>query len=216
MERFRSFPVWVCVAISCAIVCASLTGCGMLAVAIQSIRPNDIPAKFKGLEEKRVVVVCRPVIELQFSGQNVPPELAHEVAMRLGKGVKKIKLVDEREVSEWLDENTWHNFVEVGKAMKADAVVGIDLEQFQLHQGPTLLQGQASLNVVVIDVRDGGKKVFNEHIPSMYPNHTPIPTSERSESEFRHQFVCVIAEQISRNFYPHDSQADFARDADLQ
>ncbi|MCC7085504.1 MAG: hypothetical protein IT427_10905 [Pirellulales bacterium] len=216
MERFRSLPVWGCVALLCALACGSLTGCGALALAINTIRPNDIPAQFKGLENKRVVVVCRPVVELQFSGPNVPRELSRQVAMRLEKGVKKIKLVDEREIAEWVDENNWHSYIEVGKAMKADMVVGIDLEQFQLHQGPTLLQGQAAVNLAVIDVNDGGNRVFTQQIPSTFPNHTPIPISERLESDFRRQFLGVLAEQISRNFYPHDSHADFAGDANLQ
>jgi hypothetical protein len=215
MDRFRLVPVWILVALGCAAVCAPLAGCGMVAVLAHAVMPNDIPAKFKGLEEKRVVVVCRPVVELKYSGARVPQELAQSVSQRLAKRVKKIKLVDDSEVEEWTDENDWHNFAEVGKAMKADIVVGIDLEQFQLHQGPTLLQGEAMLSVVVIDVHDGSKTVFSAQFPSKFPPHTPIPTSERTEQQFRHQFVQVLAEQVSRNFYPHDSRADFAGDADL-
>jgi hypothetical protein len=216
MDRFRLVPVWILVALGCVAVCVPLAGCGMVAVLAHAVNPNDIPAKFKGLEEKRVVVVCRPVVELQFSGARVPQELSQSVAQRLATRVKKINLVDADEVAEWTDENDWSSFAEVGKALKADMVVGIDLTKFQLHQGPTLLQGEAMLDVVVVDVQNGSKTVFSEEFPSRFPPHTPIPTSERTEQQFRHQFVQVLAEQVSRNFYAHDSRADFAGDADLQ
>lgn len=218
MDRFRFVRARLLFTISglALIACVSLAGCNWLSVAMYAINPNDIPAKFKGLQEKRVVVVCRPVVELQFSDSAVPTELAHQVQMRLKKRVKKIDLVDENEVAEWVDENTWHNFSEVGKALKADLVIGIDLEQFQLHQGPTLFQGQAGLNVVVIDVKDGCKQVFNQPMSRVrYPPHTPIPETEKSEAEFRYQFINVLAEQIGRNFYAHESRVDFASDAGL-
>lgn len=215
MDRFRLVPVWIFVAFSCAAVCVPLAGCGMVAVLAHAMIPNDIPAKYKGLEEKRVVVVCRPVVELQFSNARVPQELSEAVAQRLSKRVKKIKLVDADEVAEFTDQNDWHNFSEVGKALKADMVIGIDMTKFQLQQGPTLLQGEAMLDVVVIDIHDGSKTVFSDQLPSRFPPHTPIPTSERLETEFRRQFIQVLAEQVSRNFYSHDSRADFAGDADL-
>jgi hypothetical protein len=218
MDRFRSFRASFLVAFSCAaVVCVSLSGCNWLSVLAYVVNPNDIAAKFKGLEEKRVVVVCRPVVELQFSDSGVPRDLTHAVSALLHNKVRKINLVDEREVAEWVDENTWHNFSEVGKAMKADMVVGIDLEQFQLHQGPTLFQGEAMLNIVVVDMNDGGRQVFAQPLSRIrFPPHTPIPASEKSEAEFRRQFISVLAEQIGRNFYAHESRVDFASDANLQ
>jgi hypothetical protein len=218
MDRFRFVRARFCVSVlgAALAICMPLAGCNWLSVALYAINPNDIPANFKGLAEKRVVVVCRPVVELQFSDSVVPSELTHLVSQRLKQRVKKIDLVDEDEVAEWVDENTWHNFAEVGKAMKADMVIGIDLEQFQLHQGPTLFQGEAALNVVVIDVKDGGKQIFNQPLSRVrYPPHTPIPASEKSEPEFRRQFISVLAEQIGRNFYAHESRVDFASDAGL-
>jgi hypothetical protein len=218
MDRFRFIRARFFVAISCVAfaACVSLAGCNWLSVALYAVNPNDIPAKFKGLQEKRVVVVCRPVVELQFADSVVPSELSHQVWMRLKKRVKKIELVDESEVAEWVDENSWHSFAEVGKALKADMVVGIDLEQFQLHQGPTLFQGEAMLNVVVVDVKEGNNPVFSEPLSRVrYPPHTPISASEKSEPEFRRQFISVLAEQIGRNFYAHESRVDFASDAGL-
>jgi hypothetical protein len=193
------------------------TGCGWLSVAMYNMNPDDTPAEFKDLQEKRVVVVCRPVVELQFADSTVPRDLVQQVGERLTKKVRKIKVVDESEVSEWTDENSWQKFTEVGKALKADMVVGIELERFSLQQGPTLLQGNAAMRVVVYDMKEGGKQVFEKTMPRvLFPPNTPIPSAEKSEAEFRRQFLGVLAEQIGRQFYSHDSLEDFGVDANLQ
>jgi hypothetical protein len=192
-------------------------GCGWLSVALYNMNPDDTPAEFNELQEKRVAVVCRPVVELQFADSTVPRDLVRQVGERLTKKVKKIKVVDEREVSEWTDENSWQKFTEVGKALKADMVVGIELERFSLQQGPTLLQGNAAMRVVVYDMQNGGKQVFEKTMPRvLFPPNTPIPSAEKSEAEFRRQFLAVLAEQIGRYFYSHDSLEDFGVDANLQ
>ena len=43
--------------------------------------------------------------------------------------------VDQRKIAKWTDENTWEEYSEVGKALKADMVVGIDLEGFSFSKG---------------------------------------------------------------------------------
>jgi hypothetical protein len=192
-------------------------GCGWLSVAMYNMNPDDTPAEFNNLQEKRVAVVCRPVVELQFADSTVPRDLVRQVGEKLTKKVKKIKIVDESEVSEWTDENSWQKFTEVGKALKADLVVGIELERFSLQQGPTLLQGNAAMRVVVYDMENGGKQVFEKTMPRvLFPPNTPIPSAEKSEAEFRRQFLGVLAEQIGRYFYSHDSLEDFGVDANLQ
>jgi hypothetical protein len=192
------------------------SGCGWMSVVLYNMNPDDTPAEFKDLADKRVAIVCRPVVELQFSDSTVPRDLTREVGSLLTEKVHKIKIVDEREVSEWTDENAWQKFTEVGKALKADIVVGIELERFSLQQGPTLFQGNASLRLVVYDMQNGGRQVYDKSLPRvMYPPNTPIPSADKSEAEFRRQFLGVLAEQIARRFYAHDSREDFAVDANL-
>jgi hypothetical protein len=192
------------------------SGCGWMSVVLYNMNPDDTPAEFKDLADKRVAIVCRPVVELQFSDSTVPRDLTREVGSLLTDKVHKIKIVDEREVSEWTDENTWQKFTEVGKALKADIVVGIELERFSLQQGPTLFQGNASLRLVVYDMQNGGRQVYDKALPRvLYPPNTPIPSADKSEAEFRRQFLGVLAEQIARRFYAHDSREDFAVDANL-
>ena len=194
----------------------SPTGCGYLSVMMYNMNPDDTPRISNGLQDKRVVVVCRPVVELQFADSSVPRELMRQVSMKLHK-VRKIHMVDEREVARWMDENGWKKFTEIGKAVNADLVIGVELNRFSLEQGPTLLQGNADVRVTVYDMADGGKQVYEKSLPRvLYPPNTPIPSAEKSEAEFRRQFITVLAEQIGRQFYSHDSMSDFGIDANLQ
>jgi hypothetical protein len=216
MDRIRSRAAFLFVGLMSLVLLAAPCGCGWLALAMYAVQPDDVPAKFKDLQEKRVVVVCRPVVELQFTDSTVPRDLTRQVGALMKAKVRKIDLVDEREVSEWADENTWQRFTEVGKALKADMVVGIELESFSLQQGPTLFQGHANVRVVVHDMQNGGRQVYEASLPQVtFPIHTPVPSSEKSESEFRRLFIKVLAEQIGRHFYAHDSRVDFAIDANL-
>src|SRR5262249_5827295 len=73
-------------------------GCGWMSVVMYNMNPDDTPADFEGLQDKRVAVVCRPVAELQFADSTVPRDLVRQVSENLSKKVKKIRVVDEREV----------------------------------------------------------------------------------------------------------------------
>jgi uncharacterized protein YbjQ (UPF0145 family) len=185
-----------------------------LATAMYLLKGTDVDPDYAGLKGKKVAVVCRPVVTLQYRNSNVARDIGQMVTLLLQKKVPKIETIDQRKVAKWTDENTWEEFVEVGKAMKADMVVGIDLESFNLLQGQTLYQGTANATVRVFDCKKGGKMVFEKTLPqSVYPPNTSIPTSERQEVTFRQEFETVLADQIARHFYAHDPYADMAQDA---
>jgi len=176
---------------------------------------TDVEPDFKDLKDKTVAVVCRPLVSLQYRNANVGKDLAQKISLLLEKNLKKkIKLVDQRKVAKWTDENTWEEYSEVGKAMKADMVVGVDLETFSLYQGQTLYQGKANATVRVYDCKKGGKVVYEKTLPqSVYPPNSAVATSERTEPEFRAEFVAVLANQIARHFYSHDAFDDVGQDA---
>lgn len=213
MKRF--FPV-VLTAVCGAVLLAGISGCvNALAGAMYVLRGNEVKPEFEGLKNKRVAIVCRPVIELQYATGNVHSEVARQLGILLKQHVGKIHIIDPEKINEWTDEHEWTEYTEIGEAMDADLVVGIDLEHFSIYQGQTLYQGKAHLAVQVIDMRDDGKVAFQTHMPQLtYPPNTGVPTSEKPEEEFRRQFVAVLADHVGRYFYSHDATADFARDND--
>jgi hypothetical protein len=206
-------------ALMAALMIAALPAIGCqsaLFTAMYLFKGMDVDPDFKELKGKKVAVVCRPMASLTYSNANVGRELAQQITLLLQEQVPKIKTVDQKKIAKWTDENTWEEYTEVGKAMKADMVVAVDLESFGIYQGQTLYQGKANATIRVFDcTKTGrGKVVFHKSIPqAVYPPNAPIPASDRTEPEFRREFVLVLANQIARHFYSHDPHADLGQDA---
>lgn len=199
-----------------AVVAAAAGGCrSAMFTATYLLKGNNVEAEYDGLKEKKVVVVCRPLVDLTYRDSNVAKDLAKEISLLLRDRVPEIEVVDHRKVAEWLDENfEWTEYTEVGEALEADMVVAIDLEDFTLYQGQTLYQGKANAALRVYDCTDPGQPVFEKALPqTLYPPNTGIPTAERPEAEFRREFVRILADQIGRHFYAHDAHSDYALDA---
>ena len=189
------------------------SGCSILPFAAYLVQGLNHPADYDGLKGKKVAVICRPVASLQYQSSSVDRELAEAVSDLLAEHISKIHLVSQDEIEKWEDENNWDDYTEIGKALRADMVVGIDLDQFSLQSGQTLYQGKASIDLAVYDVQRGKRPVYQKMLPQrLYPPNAPIPTSEKSLGEFRQQFVQVLAEQVARHFYDHDATVDFAAD----
>ena len=127
--------------------------------------------------------------------------------------MSKIKLIDQREVFEWADENVWEDYVDIAKALDADMVVGLDLEEFSLFQGQTLYQGKANVRIIVCDVTKGKEPIFEYNLPqTVFPPNGAIP-ADSPEAQFRRQFINYLARRIGVLFYDHDSSVDFASDS---
>jgi hypothetical protein len=215
MDRLRKQPACVFFALVAAASGMTISsGCNLLATAMYIVQGQNTRAEYEGLKGKRVAVVCRPVTSLHFRDSSVSRDLAKQVGLLLQKHVPKVKLVDQREVFEWADENNWEEYVEIGKALEADMVVGLDLEEFSLYQGQALYQGKANLKILVFDVSQGKDPVFEHNVPqTIYPPNAAIPAIEKPEPQFRRQFVEHLAHQIAQYFYDHDATVDFASDS---
>jgi hypothetical protein len=194
---------------------AMIGGCNMLAALGYVAHEDADEAEFAQLVGKRIAVVCRPVEQLQYSDSSAAPDLANTVADLLKKNVKKCQLISSSDVAEWADMHNWNEYAQVGKALKADMVVGIDLEQFSLNEGQTLYKGRGEVHIWVYDMKNGGSRVWDKKVRTVYPPNSAVAASERSEADFRRQYIAVLAEHIARNFYAHDPRADFGSDTNV-
>jgi hypothetical protein len=192
---------------------APAAGCASgLAAAIYLVRGYDVPAKWDGLTGKRVVVVCRAPVSFDFRDSTVAEELARQVGQRLGEKVRKSDVISHEDVAAWTDENVWHEFSEIGRALEADYVVGIELMSYSLHQGQTIFQGKSTYRVQVIDVSNGNVAFEEGPVESTFPPNTGVATLDRTERDFRRQYLGVLADDIGSLFYSHDKHADIAQD----
>jgi hypothetical protein len=173
-----------------------------------------VPPEYPGLEGQRVAIIC---VSDNFSyGNGRESELlARGIGRILSEHVKKIEVIRHDAVADWIDKNNWNelDYREVGKGVKADKVVAIDLAGFRLHDGPTLYSGRASVTVRVLDIKDGGKEAFRRTIPEIkYPANGVYHSSETSEDVFRRSFLQVIAHQSARYFFEYDLAENYTRD----
>lgn len=192
-----------------------VSGCAQaLLTGMYMVKGMDTDPEFPGLKEKKTAVVCRPMVELQYSGSDSAMLLSRALGTRMTQKGKKIHVVDPQKIEKWTDEHEWDEFSEVGKAMKADYVVGIELEEFSLYQGQTIYQGRAQVHVTVHDMTKDGKTVYEKRLDRIvYPPQGGVPTSDKTEEQFRREFTAVVAERIGRCFYPFDHRDDYAMDS---
>jgi hypothetical protein len=194
---------------------AAAPGCGPIATLAWLIHgPEMIPAEFEGLKGKRVAVVCLDANSLSGSGGEADT-VAKAVAISLQKNVSDIHVVRQNEVADWLDNHgdDLTDYRDVGRGVKADMVVGIDLLTFNLHEGQTLLKGRSKVGVKVYDMKKGGELVY-ESAPKeiSWPENGARHVTE-NEANFRTVFIGMLAERVARDFYPVELAQNFGTDA---
>lgn len=215
MDRFfrRSRSRWAALAASLALA-APLVGCTkLLTTVVYLAKGTDTAAECNDLKDKKVVVVCRPLTELTFGCTSAPAELAAEVGRQLKAHLKrKIEIVDPDDLADWTDEHGVDDYVEIGRNLEADMVVGIDMMSFNVLLGQTLLQGKSQVKVAVYDLKQDGEIVFQKSLPQIvFPENHGIPMQEKPEEEFRQQYIRVLADDIGSLFYAHDHFAQYGR-----
>ena len=188
-------------------------GCSMITTVAYLVAPEkDTPAEFKGLRGKHVAVVCKPIVELEFSDASSARELAAMVGSQLSQNVRKARVIEQHEVARWIDENAWVDYPTLGKALDADIVVGIDLVQFRMHEGSTLYRGRATATVRVYDVAEK-RLLFEKRLDDFtFPGDSAVPATDQSEPQFRALFLQVLSSKIARSFHAYDSRTTFAEE----
>lgn len=189
-----------------------LTGCGFLSHLLYWTGGNLKPAIFPGLKDKKVAVVC---FDANASG---PAPETDAVAKAIGAKLtaNDIQVVPHQQVLNWLDKQPENvtDFIEVGKGVNADMVIGVELESFRIHDGSTLLRGRARTAVKVYDLKAGGKLVYETPMQDVvYPENGSRMVSTDNETAFKYLFIDVLSRRISKDFYAYDHAADFAQDA---
>jgi hypothetical protein len=218
MDRSRARIISVHWGVSFLLAAATLvssSGCpAMLATGIYVIQGgNMVPPECEALEGQRVVVMCRPPSSHEYRHAGASRAISKRVSELLVENVKGIDVVNPREVDNWVDESDWGDFRELAEAVRADLVVHVELDTFDLYKGKTLYQGQADVNVTVYDMREKGKIVWERRLGEvLYPMNSGIPAQDKPVQQFEREFVEVASEQIAINFYKHDPNTAFALD----
>lgn len=208
-----------CTRLLLALICTAglLTqpGCvGMAAQLINVIHGNKVKAAYSGLEKKRVAIVCVSN-DSAYGPDTASHLLANALAIRLAHEDLAIELVNQSEIENWLDSN-WDDidYVEIGRAVKADRVLAVEMESYSLHEGSTLYKGRSNQTVRVFDMEKGGNVVFQSgHREFEFPKTHGQPTTSISERQFQSFFINELANDIARYFYDYDFPETVASDS---
>ena len=211
LSRFR-------VVVLVALVVLSSSGCvGLAAQIMYMIHGDKVEARTNCLQKQRVAVVC--VSKSSAYGNGTESEvLARMVNTLLAREVKDIEMVRHTDVSDWIDNNDWDyiDYRAIGKGVKADMLVAIDLSAISYHEGQTLYRGHADYAITVYNMTKGGKVEWSEQQPDFnYPREGGRPSTEMAEPKFKQMFLKILADDIARNFYSYDRILDVASDARL-
>lgn len=200
-----------------ALACLASTGCiqSLLATSIYFWQGgNVVPAECEALEKQRIVVLCRPPASHEYRNAGAARAIGARVSAMLEKNVKGVDVVSPKEVDNWVDEQDWDNFKDLGRAVKATRIVYIELDDFDLYKGTTLYQGTADVAISVYDMENRDKLIWDRRLGQvLFPKNSGIPASDKPVQAFEQQFVEIVSTQIAEHFYKHSPNASYALDA---
>jgi len=189
-------------------------GCGVLANVAYWVKGNALPPKFPGLKDKRVAVVCLDSHSLGGPGGEADA-IARMVNIALAQNVPKITMVRQSEIADWIDNQSQEvtEYTDIGRGVKADMVVGIDLISFNIHEGQTLLRGKANVRVRVYDMSKGGDVVHDEPAREIaWPENGARHVTE-NEANFKTYYIHMLANKIAHDFYAYEASEEVSLDA---
>lgn len=193
-------------------LCGAWCGCTQMAVlgyligGPPSIEPDFDRETGKSLEhpDVTVAVVCYADPKLKLQHPRIDSEVAAAVAYRLI--ANKIKVVQPEAVNAWIDQHReWEQAAEVGKALKANHVIEIELAFFDLYEenSTTLYRGrtEAYINVHEIDEDGRGERVFKKELDFAFPTQVPRSAYDQSLINFKQEYLSRLSEKIGFIFY---------------
>jgi hypothetical protein len=190
------------------------SGCSVMANMAYWWQGNNVPARWTGLQKKRVAVVCLDANSLGGPGGEAEA-VARAVTVALGKNVPEITMVRQSEIADWIDNQNQEvtDYRDVGRGVKADMVVGIDLMSFNIHEGQTLLRGKANVRVRVYDMTKNGEVVDEADTREIaWPENGARHVTE-NEATFKLRFILTLANRIARDYYDYPAEDGFSMDA---
>ncbi len=84
------------------------------------------------------------------------------------------------------------DYFEIGKGVKADKLLAIELAGMKIKDGSTLYRGQCDISVSVYDINDEGSVVYRKQFPEFsFPKMGGPTTSDTTDAKFRNMFLKV-------------------------
>jgi hypothetical protein len=175
---------------------------GLLLGGPPAIEPDFDAQTGKSLDQPEitVAVICYAGSDLKVKNPKVDVEVASMVAYRLG--ASNIKVVHPDTVHAWLDEHRdWERAEEVGRALKANYVIEIELEEFSLYErnSASLFRGRAEgyVNVYELDEHGRGERIYSKDLSFVYPTEVPRSTFDHTHTAFKRDYLAQLSQLVA-------------------
>lgn len=214
---FRPMFASILFGMSLLLLTAGTTGCARLVSnLVHAIKGNDTPAEFEGLKGKKVAVVCATDEGIGSDANGIL--LARYVRELLEVKIDKINMISQEDIDKWIfgANQGRTDYVDIGKGVKADYVIALEMLNLSLQDGSTLFQGKSDLTLAVYDMNKSGKVVFRKNVPQFtFPSLQGASALETDETKFRKIYLTRVANRMARHFYPYEIGADVAADVGM-
>jgi hypothetical protein len=173
-----------------------------------------IPPECTCLEESTLAIIT-VTDSSQYRDDITARVLSRRVGEVLTQKVDELTLVREDKIEQWRDINGWNaiDFASMGKSVKAEKVLGIEVTNMRLRDGATLYRGRADVVIKVIDVETGNTEYAKSLDEYTFPTVAGQYTSETTEARFRKLYLSMLANEIGRSFHPYDMTDRIALDS---
>lgn len=192
-----------------AVSCNLLTPLVFVAKHTKTVSPE-----FDKLPDNRVAILVWTDASTLFDYPHVRLELATYIADKLSMEMNQRKLrtelVDPRDVEDYLQRNAGARIDPhaVGQAFKADYVIYLEVNRFQIRDRdhPQFLQGQIAASVAVHDMHadsDQLRRYPLTPVTCFYPEGAPVLLTAVNSPLVREGVYRKFAEVVARKFYEH-------------
>jgi hypothetical protein len=201
---------------------ASFAGCDPRSILyfLQPFEPT-IAAPAPSLKGKKVVVLTKAATGTQGDFVNLDRELNREFVRILRTNVKRIEIVDPEKVFAWDQAHpSWTDPAEVAHVFDADAVIFLEIEEFQISSpnSPELFEGKSHIHVQLTELKypkdtrghelsDKAKEpevTHDAYADTTFPIRGPMPMEAGvSRAGFKSKFLKLVATETSWHFVPH-------------
>ncbi len=181
---------------------------------LHAVGADLVPPEYEGFEEKTVAIITA-TDGSQYSQDVVAREMNRMVGAIISNKIDKVVLVREDQIDQWRDVHGWdeNDFTEIGKGVKADKVIAIEVSELRLQEGATLFRGRCEAQVQVIDVATGEVEYTRRLDDFTYPKFAGQDITETTESRFRKLYLTMLSKEIARSFHPYDLTDRYAADS---
>ncbi len=204
---------WVAAVVTCFLMCAA-PGCGYLAQMLYVIKGHKVKAECSKLEGKKVAVICISD-SAAYGSDRLTHTIARAMAAKLSSSVKKIQVIPQGKIENWMDLNGWtgKELTALGRGVGAEMLLVVEIRDYTIHDGQTLYKGQSTVSATVYDMEAGGQVVYSfGPIDHVFPK-TGRPAIQTNDRQFEAFYLARLTDHLARLFYDSDRLDEVAEDA---